>query len=282
MGYVSTFQAAAPGLALVGEDTLKPLLARIVPRAHPTRLIDNIPLSFDAPQEEDCAVASMSPYAFLHSFTFPQQATDFFERYVLFNGLSEQTQAEWTQVYLKILRKATLSMGGKRLVLKSPANSGRISTLLELFPDAKFVHTYRNPYDVFLSMMFVYETVLPRSQLQTVGMDQIKAYVLRFYAQLMQRFLTDRALIPPGNLVEVRFEDLEMAPLDEVRRVYERLALPGFAEAEPAFRTYVDSVSGYQKNHYELTDEVIAKVNRHWGFAFDEWKYARKHSATCL
>jgi hypothetical protein len=274
-GYVSTFQAAAPGLALSGQNTLKPLLDAIVPKAHPTRLIDNIPLSFDAPQEEDYAVASMCPYSFLHSFTFPRQARDFFERYVLFDGLSQQTRTEWTRVYLTILRKATLSSGGRRLVLKSPANSGRVSALLDLFPDAKFVHMCRNPYDVFLSTMFVYETVLPRSQLQTIGRAQIEAYVLRFYAQLLQRFLHDRPLIPPGNLVEVRFEDLEVAPLDQVRRLYEVFGLPGFAEAEPAFRTYLDGVAGYQKNHYELSAETVEKVNRHWGFAFEEWGYAQ-------
>jgi len=273
LGYVSTFQALAPGFCLVGEKTLKPLLVRILQGAHPTRIIDNIPLSFDAPQEEDFAIANMSPYAFLHVFTFPRQAADFFERYVLFSNLSEQTLAEWTEIYLTVLRKATLSMGGKRLVLKSPVNSGRISTLLELFPDAKFIHIYRNPYDTFLSTMWVYKTVLPRSQLQTIGLDQIEAYVLRFYTQLVQKFLADRALIPAGNLVEVRFEDLEAAPLDQLRKVYERLSLPGFGEAQPAFHAYLASIADYQKNRYELNDEVIAKVNRHWRFAFDEWGY---------
>jgi len=275
MGYVSTFQAIAPGFALVGERLLKPLLASIVPKAHPTRLIDNIPLSFDAPQEEDYAVASTSPYSFLHSFTLPRQAAEFFERYVLFENLPEQIRADWTQVYLTILRKATFRTGGKRLVLKSPSNSGHIRALLKLFPEAKFIHIYRNPYDVFMSTKFVYETVLPRSQLQTVDPDQIETNILRFYAQMMQKFLAEKALVPPGNLVEVRFEDLEAAALDQVRSVYAGLGLPGFGEAEPAFCAYLDSVADYQKNHYELTDEIIAKVNGHWNFAFEEWGYTR-------
>ena len=189
-------------------------------------------------------------------------------------ALSDQDLAEWTDTYLTILRKATLRTGGRRLVLKNPANSGRIRTLLELFPDAKFIHIHRNPYDVFLSTRWVYRTILPRSQVQETRQDQVDAYILRFYAQLVQSFLEDKALIPAGNLVEVRFEDLEVAPLDQLRRVYEGLSLPGFAEAEPAFRAYLTSVAGYQKNRYELTDDAITKVNRHWKFAFDEWDYA--------
>ena len=282
MGFVSTFQAMAPGFCLTGESTVKPVLAKIAQYAHPTRLIDNIPLSLDAPQEDEFAVANMSPYGFLHVFTFPRQADDFFERYVLFDNLSEQAIGAWAKVYLTILGKATLRTGGKRLVLKNPANSGRIRTLLQLFPDAKFIHICRNPYDIFLSTMWVYKTVLPKSQLQTAGPDQIEAQIFRFYTQLMRRFLADSTLIPVGNLVRVRFEDLEVAPLDQLSRIYESLKLPGFSEAQPAFRAYIASVADYQKNRYELTDAVIAKVNRHWAFAFDEWGYTPLESPSSL
>lgn len=273
LGYVTTFEAMAPGFCMVGEKTVKPLLARIMQAAHPTREIDSIPLSMDAPQEEELAVANMSPFSFLHAFTFPRQATDFFEKCVLLNDLPERALAEWTELYLSVLRKATLRLGGKRLVLKNPANSGRIRRVLELFPDAKFIHMYRNPYNVFLSTMWLHKTVLPRSQLQAVSLDQVETHVLRSYRRLVQRFLADKASIPAGNLVEAGFEDLEADPLAQLRRVYETLCLPGFPEAEPAFRAYLSSIADYQKNRYELDEDVIAKVNKHWRFAFDEWGY---------
>jgi hypothetical protein len=282
MGYVSTFQAMAPGFCLAGERTVKPLLAKITQVVHPTRVIDNVPLAFDAPQEDEFAVASLSPYAFLHVFTFPRQADDLFRRNVLFDGLSTQAIEGWTNVYLGVLRKATLRNGGNRLVLKSPAGSARIRALLQLFPDSRFIHMCRNPYDVFLSTKWTHETVLSRSQLQAADPAQIEQQVLRFYTQLMQRFLADRTLIPAENLVSVRFEDLEAEPLDQLRRIYESLALPGFSDAEPGFRAHIASVADYQKNRYELTDADIAKVNRHWAFAFEEWGYTRLRPAPCL
>jgi hypothetical protein len=73
-----------------------------------------------------------------------------------------------------------------------------------------------------------------------------------FYERLMKRYLADRRLIPAGSLVEVRFEDLERVPLDELRRIYMELGLPGFGAAEPAFRAYLRSVSGYRKDTYRL------------------------------
>jgi hypothetical protein len=275
LGFVSTFQGIAPGFCLVGEKRIKPLLAKWAEKTHHTRLIDNIPLCFDAPQEEEFALANLSPHSSLHLFTLPAQAQRFFARYALFDGLSEEALQTWAEMYLGVLRKASLRADGKRLVLKNPANSGRIQMLLALFPDARFIHIYRNPYDVFLSTRWVYQTVLPRSQVQEISAEQVDALVLGFYAQLMQIFLADSALIPEGNLVEVRFEDLEVAPLAQLRQVYEGLRLPGYAEAEPGFRAHIASTANYEKNEYELTDEVIAQVNEHWQFAFDEWGYDR-------
>ena len=78
---------------------------------------------------------------------------------------------------------------------------------------------------------------------------------------------------PPGNLVEVTYEELERAPLRELRRIYERLGLPGFADAETMFRAYIESVRGYRRNEFTLDADIIAKVNEHWRFAFDEWGY---------
>lgn len=147
--------------------------------------------------------------------------------------------------------------------------------LLDLFPDAKFIHMVRNPYILFPSTRHMWEVVLPRSQLQEIDRAEIERLVLQFYTRLMQRFLADRALIPAGNLVEVRFEDLEADPLAATRRIYDILGVPGFADAEPRFRAYLASVADYHKNNHTLTADVINQVNRHWGIAFEAWGYQR-------
>jgi len=274
LGYVSTFQSMAPGFCLIGNQRIRPLLNFLAHRIHPTRLIDNIPLSFDAPQEKDFAIASLSPYSFLHLFTFPQQANYFFERYALFKDLPVDILSEWKEIYLGILRKATFNAQGKRLVLKNPVNSGRIPAILELFPDARFIHITRSPYNIFPSMRVVYQNVLPRSQVQSIDSQQVDRCILRFYSLLMGKFLQDKALIPSSNLVEIKFEDLETQPLEQLGRIYQALQLPGYEQVEPAFQTYLASVAGYQKNRYQIDDEVINQVNDHWRFALDAWDYS--------
>ena len=277
LGRVSMWQAFAPGLCLVGEKVIKRPFNKIAKKLHPTREIDNIPLSLDNPEEEDLAIANMSPYSYLHMYSFPRRAPSFFERYITnFDALPEKIRAEWTEIYLAIMRKATYICGGKRLVIKNCADSARIKTLLDLFPDAKFIHIYRNPYDVFRSTKHLYRVVVNKSQLQAVSADEMESNVLQFYTQLMSKFLPDRALIPAGNLVEIKYEDLDVAPIDQLRKIYETLSLPGFDGVEPAVRAYLDSIAGYKKNVYkEVDDDVITKVNTHWSFALDELGYDR-------
>ncbi len=161
------------------------------------------------------------------------------------------------------------------MAIKNPGLSARIPALLKLFPDARVIHIYRNPYDVFLSMRHLFKSVLPRSQVQKIDAHEIDAYVLRFYVQLMQRFMADRALIPPENFVEVQFEALEATPIEQMQRIYIGLRLPDFDKVEPLLRAYLASIAGYKKNAYHLHNDVIAQVNAHWQFAFDAWGYPR-------
>lgn len=268
-GFLSTFQAMVPGFCLSGERLLKPLLARQAARRYPTRLIDNIPLAFDAPQEDEFAMAALCPQSFLHGFTFPQHAVEYFDRYVMFQELAKREQSDWTRTYSWMMKKITLSREGRRLVSKCCAHSARIPTLLELFPRARFIHIHRNPYDVFASTLHMHTTVLPRSQLQHVDPKRIRENVLTFYERLMKRLLKDWAAISPSRRTMVRFEDLERSPLDQLAAIYQTLDLAGYAATEPVFRRYLQSVSGYRKNEYRIDDRTIETVNDRWAFAFN-------------
>lgn len=280
VGYLSTFQAMVPGACLCGERTIKPFLARQAAKRYPTRLIDNIPLSFDAPQEDEFALASLCPYSFLHGFAFPQQAGRFFQRYVLFEGISARARARWCAVYLALLRKVSFRNPGSRLVLKNCAHSGRLKTVLALFPNARFIHIHRDPYEVYLSTVHMHNTVLSRAQLQQVSPEQMKETVLQFYRKLMQRLLKDQYVVPARQWIDVRFTDLETDPLGVLASIYGKLELPGFTAALPSFEQYIRSVKTYRKNDYALSLQDIATVNEHWAFAFDAWGYKRRSSAS--
>lgn len=276
MGFVSTFQAIAPDWFLTGTRCAKSLLARAVPRK---RMMDNMSLSLDDPQEEEFAVAETSPYSFYHQWSFPRNARTYFEKYVLFHGVSSDVVDDWKKTYLSILRKAQYGQAHKRLVLKNPLNTARIAVLLEMFPKARFINIYRNPFVVFQSSRHFFKSVLAITQLQEIDDEEIQSNIFWFYEQLMQRYFAERHLIPPGQLSEIRFEDFEKDPLIELGRVYEELGLAGFESAGEAFRSHLRIVNGYQKNHYVMDEQTMESVRKHWGFTVDRLGYCpRRHS----
>jgi len=111
------------------------------------------------------------------------------------------------------------------------------------------------------------------TQLQEIDDEKLDENILWYYRQLMQKYLAEKDMIPPANRVEIRFEDFEANPLAEVRRLYEELDLPGYGDAEAAFREHLDSCRDYKKNHYKIDEDTIRKVQEHWGFAIDRWGY---------
>jgi hypothetical protein len=269
-GYVSMYQAIVPDFSLIGRRWLKPLLARVIP---PKRPMDNMFWLADSPQEEEIPLAKTCPYSFYTLLLFPRRARDLFAKYVLLEGMPDRAVAEFKSKYYRMLQIATLHAAGRRLVVKNPLNTARVRVLLDLFPDAKFVHIYRSPYDVFSSTRYLHRQTMAFTTLQKLEMRNSEETVFLLYEAMMRRFFAERALIPEGNLAEVRFEDLERDPLEEMRRVYGRLGLPSFADVEPALRHYIASQTSYRKNRFELAAEDRERIGRRWAFAFAELGY---------
>ncbi len=267
---VSTFQSIVPTFFLIGRGWLKRHMARSLPATRPG---DNVRVSLDAPLEEEVALSNTCALSPIHHLSFPHQTRRYLEKYLTMQGLTQKELARWERVYLDILRKATLAHDGRPLLLKSPNNTSRIPHLLRLFPEAKFIHIVRNPYRVYCSMLHQYQAILPLFQLQVMAAHDLAPHILHSYKLTMQAYLHDRALIPRGNLTEVRFEDLERRPLAELERLYTELALPGWEQAHGPIRDYLHSLSGYRKNRFSPDQAVINRIRQEWQFALDIWPY---------
>lgn len=271
LGFVSTFQALAPGFAMIGERLIKPLMSRAVPATRPT---DNVAVDLDLPQEEEVAIANLSPTSMLHHMSFPSRHDEYFRRRVLMEGISKRERAAFVRAYLKVARTATLRCEGKRLVLKCPLNMARLPLLLELFPEARFVHIVRNPYAVYPSLLHLYDTMLGDHHLEPFDRAHMKRCILEHYRLSFEAFARDRSRIAQGRLTEVRYEDLRAQPMVELKRVYEDLSLPGWDAARAPIAAYLESLQGYKTNAYELDEATRAVVREHWRPQFEAWSYA--------
>jgi len=270
LGYVTTFQTQAPKAFLVGRRTMQPIMAARMPTKRP---MDNLPLGADLPQEEEFCLCNACMHSFYLWHYFPRQAEPLFRKYLLFEGVKEHEFEEWRKEYLELVRKAALHMGGKRLVLKNPANTARTGAVLRVFPGAKFIHIYRNPYAVYTSMLHLIATLHPMFAFQELDESRTEQLILDHYRDLMQAYFANKDAIPTGQLSEVRYEDLERRPLEELRRVYGELGLPGWETAQGSIAAYLATVKGYEKNAYTLAAADRAKVEAYWAFALERLGY---------
>jgi hypothetical protein len=270
LGYFTTFQAYLPSVFLASEKLFKPLVSSSIPAKRP---MDDVAMDADFPQEDQYAIGALSPYSFYHGWCFPKNMELYYNS-VCMDNVSKKTIDDWKKVYLYLLKKITLQQKGKQLVLKNQDNTGKIHLLLEMFPDAKFIYLYRNPYELYLSMMKFMRIVIPLYCVQIPPpMEILEQHMMNLYAKMMKKYLKEREQIPPGNLIEVRYENYIKQPLREVKTIYEELQLPGFIEAEPAFQTYLASQQNLKTDHYDITEDVQQKVEKNWGFALKEFGY---------
>jgi hypothetical protein len=270
LGYVSTLQAFCPDLCIEAPRVLRRVFRKLLPKKRP---MDNMTMALEYPQEEEYATGNLSPYSFYIGYSLPRRMPALFDM-LSFDGGGEDAREAWKAVYLRVLKKATLIMGGRRLVLKNPLNTTRIPVLLDMFPDARFVFCYRNPYAVYPSLLHTFSRMIGSFQLERVERSQIEENVLAFYERMMRAYWAAKTSIPPANLVEVRFEEFERDPVAALETIYRRLRLPGFGEARDRFERHVASQGAYEKNRYALAEETIERITRRWRFAIERLGYA--------
>jgi hypothetical protein len=123
--------------------------------------------------------------------------------------------------YLKrVLQVLQWQRGGDRWVLKSPQHLEQFRALLEVFPDAVFVVTHRDPVSVIASnaTMLAYT-----ARLNTARPDphRIGHYWSDRIQQMLEVGMRDRELLPAGRSLDVRFDEFMADDIATVRRIYE-------------------------------------------------------------
>jgi len=269
-GYVTPLATGIPWDFLLLGAALRPLLEKLMPQE---RLIDRVPVTPDAPQEDEIALASMQTLSFYHGLYFPRRLDQWFDRGVFFDGASPRELARWRRRLRYFVDKLELSQAGRRLLIKNPVYTARVAVLHKMWPDARFVHIHRNPYVVFQSTRNFYHKLLPQFALQRYDPAVVDELVLSRYPRLMHALIHDLAQAPHGRAVEIGFDELERQPLAVLERLYATLGLEGFEGARPLFADYLDHVGGYQKNRFAFPAADNALVGERWGHFIERWGY---------
>jgi omega-hydroxy-beta-dihydromenaquinone-9 sulfotransferase len=266
--YPTTYDCFAPRSSLVTAGFVRRWMRFLHPMRRP---MDNMPDGFDYPHEDEFALCSMglgSPY---DRAAFPNRPQG--DEYIDFQNVPPAAIERWKAGLRWFLKQLTVR-SGKPIVLKSPPHTARIRTLLELFPDARFVHIVRDPLAVFPSMMWTWQSVYRTHGLQRPRHEGLEEYVLQNFLRIHRAYEKQKHLIPPSNLCEVRYENLIRDPLAEMRRIYRELNLGDFEPARGSVEAYLASQKNYAANGYSVSPAMRLEIARRWGDFFRQYGYA--------
>lgn len=236
-----------------------------------TRPMDQMHLDWNDPQEDELAILLLtlrSPYLWT-VLSDPEQLRGALRR--------EEDEAcdprGWPLAWIKFLKKVCLRRPGCTLLLKSPSHALRLREIRRMFPDARFIHLMRNPYEVFVSTLRM-RRALHHFNGFTTELGDLEQSVIETYQWLYQAYHLQRALFPEEQRCEVRYEDLVAAPIETCDRIYRNLQLGDFEPLRASLTQWLPEHRAYRPGDVSLSDEQRQRVAAAWAPAFDRYGYS--------
>lgn len=273
-GFLGFAETAMP-LNMMGPEVFiaREAIRSVLPQ---TREYDNVKLSLDAPQEEEMALGNLCEIGYYNLYFFPGQADLHTRRALFFEEVSPWEMERFRDSYQFLLRKLSLVKQGRQLLLKNPPSTTRIPLLMELFPEAKFIHIVRNPWPVFCSNARKFSRLFEAFAWQDPDQFDVHEHTLHTYERVMTRFLRDREEqnLPTSRMLETSYEAITEAPEKEIARIYEQLELDRTDEGFQKIRDYLMEIQGYRGNRHSIPSEYVDPIRTRWAFAFEKWGYS--------
>lgn len=265
----NTYEILNPHHFLLTESTVVKYTKWLLPK---TRPMDNMKLTWDAPQEDESALLNLtlsSPYLML-AF---QNQRKLYERYFDMKDVDAGELQRWKRAFMYFVKKLTLKTG-KQILLKSPTHSYRIPLLLEMFPDAHFVNILRDPYAVFNSSIHMRHKMFAANALANIPKWDHEEETFLNYRNLFERYHADKHLIPSDRLYEIRYEDLERAPVEELGKLYDYFGWSGYAAVAKAIEGHLQKLGDYQKNEFCMEAGLKRRIYENCRETFKRYGYA--------
>ena len=219
-------------------------------------------------------MGNISNTSLTHGYYFPKNIFNVFDESVVFEKDKIKNTKHWQKHFDYFLKKLTYKNNGKQLLLKSPTNTARIKEILELYPDACFIHIHREPYAVYQSNVNLYEKILPLLSFQKVENKFMADFILYSYEKTYKKFLLDKNSIPTNQLIEISYDDFVSEPLVKLEKTYTHLGLNDYTKAVSFLKEEIKHVENYKTNDYSTLDiETKSIVIDKWGFMFERYGY---------
>ena len=234
------------------------------------RGLDKVEVGWNMPEEDDFAIFALSGIRGLLWRAYPTEWSPL-EIGEYFTEETRDLAETWKAALIHFTRKL-VAQHKTRLVLKSPSHSTKIPEILEVFPEARFVTIFREPLAHFRSYRAMLDT-------PGTGWGELRRrphlenkLLLELNERQLKRYFDTRQLIPKGNLVEIRHEDLNANPADVLSSVFEQLRIEGWDRFRGQLASEWDG--NYRKNtHPDLPEDLQLRIRQAYAPLYDRGIY---------
>jgi len=275
LGSPTTYQCFTPRHFLVSEWFFKRLLWCLLPSKRP---MDNVKFGWDAPQEDEFALCNLglpSTYSRIAFPNHPPRHLDYLSMY----GIPDRELDQWKMELDRFVRAVSLRCN-KRIVLKSPPHTGRIGVLKEMFPQARFIHISRNPYQVIPSTIHLWKTLDHVNAFQIPTNEGMEDYVFECFDRLYRGYNRYRETIGPSQLIEIRYEDLIESPLLVLENIYCQLDLGGFEDVQQHVEAKLAKNKNFRTNQHVVPDDLAEQIGERCANYLEQFGYQLLEAAS--
>ena len=160
------------------------------------------------------------------------------------------------EYHKRVLQVLQSRMPGRRWLLKSPNHIDNMEALFSVYPDARIIHTHRDPTRTMPSTLSIKATT---TWMRSDAVDLTwSKFLHKALSMSLNRVIEGRQSneFPDQQFVDLQFADLMKAPVDALSRVYEFLDIDFQDSDAQRIRDYLDNKprAKHGKHHYSMEE----------------------------
>ncbi|XP_013387216.1 uncharacterized protein LOC106156493 [Lingula anatina] len=183
-----------------------------------------------------------------------------------------RTKEEMVEAYrfhrsqLQLILLARNSASNKHVILKDSMHGVYLDAILAMYPDAMFIHTYRNPCKSIASFCSLVQHFTPCAyDLKDIGRDVLDNPLFHAGNEILE--FRKNHPDQENRFVDIDYEHLVRSPMDSVRQIYDKFGLHLSEQAKAQMKEYIkeNPQNKYGRHHYDLEpygckeDEIFEK-----------------------
>jgi len=169
---------------------------------------------------------------------------------------------------LKFFQWYDVGRQGKRWVLKTPGHLPTLDTLFATFPETVVITTHRDPVSTVPSYCSM---VCSLHHMGADNVDDVKVgrFTEKRWAGFLERYASVRERIGAHRFIDIKYEDIVKAPLEQARPVMARLGIEMTPAVERAMQEWLDENARDKRaaHHYTLEQFGLTDEGLHQDFA---------------